>query len=457
MFGFAKKRLKTQNNMSNKNKNTYFGLSTPLGRSATATIRLSGWESKKTLEKLTAGKLDNPKHRTSYVVDIYNKNNTLIDNVIILYFKGPNSYTGDDLVEIHSHGNPIIIEQICETLLNLGLRPAEAGEFTRAAYLNNKIDLVQAESILSLINSNTIDGVNLSLNSVSGSLSIKTLEMRKEIIEALGLAEYELDISETDTHKQTIKVIKKRINRALLDTTKLISTAKSARINTLGASVVIYGKPNVGKSTLFNTLLNYERSIVTDTAGTTRDTVDVASTIGRHSVVLVDTAGIRKTEDIAEKLGVERTQEKINEADISIQVVTGAPSTKAANPNNITVLNKTDLLEKNEINNVRKNKNVICVSAKNKTGIPSLLKQINKKLDSKSQCKIETQITSTRQKQRLKNIQKELEKVLRNKETNLEIIAHHLTCAIKEFDSLLGKTSTDDVLDSVFSSFCVGK
>ena len=443
--------------MGNKKQNTYFGLSTPLGRSATATIRISGRESKKIVKKLTIGKLKNPEHRISSVVDIFNKNNMLIDNVMMSYFKGPNSYTGDDLVEIHTHGNPIIIEQVCEALLDLGLRVAEAGEFTRAAYLNNKIDLVQAESILSLINSKTIRGVNLSLNNISGSLSIKMSQMRKEIVKTLGLVEYELDISETDTKKKTTKEIKKRINKVLCETDELISTAKSARINTVGASVVIYGKPNVGKSTLFNTLLNYERSIVTNIAGTTRDTIEEASIIGKHNVLFIDTAGIRVTTNTVEKLGVERTQEKINNADISIQVVTKTPKTKTTNPNNITVLNKIDLLKKNEINNTKNDKTTICISAKHKTGITNLLKKINKKLDMKSKCNMENQITSTRQKQRLKNIHKELQKTLKNKENNLEIIAHHLSCAIKEFDSLFGKTPTDDVLESVFSNFCVGK
>ena len=145
-----------------------------MGRSATATIRISGKKTRAILHRLTSGKIKNPKHRNSTVLDIYNKNNNLVDNVVVTFFKGPNSYTGDDLVEIHTHGNPIIIEQVFETLLNLGLRLAEAGEFTRAAYLNNKIDLVQAESILSLINSNTSSACNL-ISSISSTLLILSL------------------------------------------------------------------------------------------------------------------------------------------------------------------------------------------------------------------------------------------------------------------------------------------
>ena len=361
-------------------------------------------------------------------------------------------------MEIHTHGNPIIINRVYNALLDFGIRIADPGEFTRAAYLNNKIDLIQAESVLSLINSNTKEGINLSLNNVSGALSAKTTQMREDIISALGFVEYELDISETDTQKKTMARTHKSIKKILLETKELISTAKHARLKTIGARVVIYGKPNVGKSTLFNSLLKYERSIVTNIAGTTRDTIEERTTIGNHSVVFIDTAGIRNTKNPIEKLGVSRTQEKINEADLSIQVTTKVPKTsKTKINNNIVVLNKTDLLSEIEKNKLKKNKNIICVSAKNKTGLPILLKHLNQKLNLRYQSKSENQVTSIRQENSLKKIQKELKEALKNKEKNLEIIAHHLGGAIKEFENLLGKTSPDDVLESVFSNFCVGK
>ena len=444
--------------MNGNKEGTYFGLSTPLGRSATATIRISGYKSKGVLNKITAGKLKNPKHKNTSVFDIYNKNNDLIDNVLITFFEAPNSYTGEDLVEIHTHGNPVIIDMVYDALFELGLRLAEPGEFTRTAYLNDKIDLIQAESILSLINSNTKEGVGLSLNNISGSLSKKIKKMRSNIISTLGFVEYELDISETDNQRKTITQAHKNIKNLLLETSELISTAKYARIKTIGAQIVIYGKPNAGKSTLFNSLLNYERSIVTDIKGTTRDTIEEISTIGSHSVVFIDTAGIRTTENPIEKLGVKRTQEKISTADLSLHMITSAPKKIKLKPkNNITVLNKIDLLEKNELNKVRNNKNLVCVSAKNKTGIRQLLKRINKELDLKTQSKTTNQITSPRQEQSLKNAQKELQRALECKEDNLEIIAHHLTGAIKAFDVLMGRTSPDDILENVFSNFCVGK
>jgi len=429
-----------------------------MGRSATATIRISGKKTKKVLHKLTSGKIKTLKHKYSHVLDIYNKNNSLIDNVVVTFFGGPNSYTGDDLAEIHTHGNPIIINRVYNALLDFGLRVADPGEFTRTAYLNNKIDLIQAESVLSLINSNTKEGVNLSLNNISGTLSARTTQMRVDIIKTLGFVEYELDISETDTQKETITKTHKSIKQLLFETEDLISTAKYARLKTIGARVVIYGKPNVGKSTLFNSLLNHERSIVTNIAGTTRDTIEETITVGNHSVVFIDTAGIRTTNNPIEKLGVVRTQEKINEADLSIQVVTKPPKANTVKTkNSLVVLNKIDLLKKAQLNKLKTNKNIIYVSAKNKTGLAKLLKQINEKLDLKTENKNENQVTSIRQEQSLKQIQRELKEALKNKEKNLEIIAHHLSQAIKEFDNLLGKTSPDDILESVFSNFCVGK
>ena len=199
--------------MNKKKENTFFGLSTPMGRSATATIRISGKETKTVLHKLTLGKIKVLKHKYSHVLSIHNKNNSLIDNVVVTFFEGPNSYTGYDLVEIHTHGNPIIIDRVYNALLDFGLRMADPGEFTRAAYLNNKIDLIQAEGVLSLINSNTKEGVNLSLNNISGTLSAKTTQMRVDIVNALGLIEYELDISETDTQKETITKTHKSIKK----------------------------------------------------------------------------------------------------------------------------------------------------------------------------------------------------------------------------------------------------
>ncbi len=429
-----------------------------MGRSATATIRISGKKTKTVLHKLTSGKIKLLKHKYSHVLGIYNKNNSLIDNVVVTFFEGPNSYTGYDLVEIHTHGNPVIINRVYNALLDFGLRVADPGEFTRTAYLNNKIDLIQAESVLSLINSNTKEGVNLSLNNISGTLSAKTTQMRADIINSLGFVEYELDISETNTQKETITKTHKSIQKLLFETEELISTAKYARLKTIGARVVIYGKPNVGKSTLFNSLLKYERSIVTNIAGTTRDTIEEITTVGNHSVVFIDTAGIRTTDNPIEKLGVVRTQEKINEADLSINIITKQPKTSIKKTkNSLTVLNKIDVLKKTQLSKLKTNKNIICVSAKNKTGLPKLLKNINQKLDLRTQNKSENQVTSIRQEQSLKQIQRELKEALENKEKNLEIIAHHLGQAIKEFDNLLGKTSPDDILESVFSNFCVGK
>ena len=259
---------------------TYFALSTPRGRSATATIRISGPHSKNTILKLFKNKNKNLKPGYNYVVSLYNKNNNLIDKCVVVYYKGPKSFTGDDMVEIHTHGNPVIIDTVSKALLNLGVRHVEAGEFTRAALLNNKIDLIQVESLLSLINAKSITGVRISNTNLTGSLTKRFKNMREILIKTLGLLEYELDISETENQKEISSQALKSLKKIHKKANVLIASTTSARINIDGARIVIFGEPNVGKSSVFNALLTYKRSIVTEIAGTTRDSIQESLNIG---------------------------------------------------------------------------------------------------------------------------------------------------------------------------------
>ena len=440
-------------------RETYFALSTPSGRSATATIRISGPNSKNTILKLFKNKNKDLKPGFNHVVSLYNKNNDLIDKCVVVFYKNPKSFTGDDMVEIHTHGNPVIIDTVSKELLGLGVRHAEAGEFTRAALLNNKIDLIQAESLLSLINAKSKTGVRISSTNLTGSLTRRYKKMRELLIKTLGLLEYELDISETENQKeisnQALRSLKKIHKEAII----LISTTTSARINIDGARIVIYGEPNVGKSSVFNALLTYKRSIVTELAGTTRDSIQERLNIGKHNTVLIDTAGIRNAVDKVEQLGIDRTKEEIKNADILLHIV---DATKKADykkhKNQITVLNKIDLLSEDQESAIKEtNTKAVFVSTKEGTGVNLLTEKIEKKLATIINHNQNEHITSPRQEQLLIKVNKTILPIIKHQETNIEIIAHHTKEAINHFDHLLGKTSVDDILDDVFSDFCVGK
>ena len=441
------------------NQETYFALSTPGGRSATATIRISGPNSKNTILALFKNKNKNLNPGFNQVVSLYSKNNYLIDKCVVVFYKKPKSFTGDDMVEIHTHGNPVIIDTVSKELLDLGLRHAEAGEFTRAALLNNKIDLIQAESLLSLINAKSTTGVQISNTNLTGSLTKRFKKMRELLIKTLGLLEYELDISETENQKETSNQALSSLKKIHKKANALISSTTSARINIDGARIVIYGKPNVGKSSVFNALLNYNRSIVTEIAGTTRDSIQERLNIGKHNTVLIDTAGVRKTKDKVEQLGIDRSNEEMKNADVLLHIVDITKNIdNKKQKNQITVLNKVDLLSKDQkkvIKNI--NEKAVFISAKEGTGINLLIKKIEKKLSTITNHDQNEHITSLRQEQLLIKVNKTILPIIKHQETNIEIIAHHTKEAINHFDHLLGKTSVDDVLDEVFSNFCVGK
>ena len=442
-------------------KETYYALSTPMGVSATATIRISGPRAIDIVSKITKKPLVFFKHRVSNILFIFNKNNSLIDRSVVTCFEKPSSYTGENMVEIHSHGNPTIVRNIFNCLSTFGLRVANPGEFTKTAYINKKIDLVQAEAVFNLINSRSTGGVDISLNNLGGSLSKRLLLIQKSLIYSLSLVEYELDITETDNLKNTQAQVMSSLAETIQNTKKLIKTHSTAKVINDGLRVVIVGRPNVGKSTLFNALLQYDRSIVTSDPGTTRDVIEAPRTISGFSVVVVDTAGLRNTKNKAEIAGVKKTEDEIHSADMIISVV-DSTHTKAVidtpkTTPTILVYNKKDLLSKEQIKTTSNNNIDIFISAKTKDGIKEFLDLIEKNIELNLQPREAFYITSKRQEDVLVSINKSLTKLSKRGVFELEIFAFEIKSAIDQFDWLLGKTTPDEVLDSVFSNFCVGK
>ena len=448
--------------MSEKSK-TYYALSSPPGRSATSTIRISGENSIVSLAKLTNTKANKFLHGKTSVCDIYNNNNDLIDKVVAICYRAPRSYTGEDVVEIHTHGNPLIVQAVFNELGNYGLRVAEPGEFTRSAYLNNKIDLVQAESVFSLINAQTDKGVSLSINNASGNLSFHLNKLRDSLISALSHLEYELDISDIDNQRKTEKTVAKKIKKTKKLIKNLIKSYKTSKLLQEGIRVVIVGDSNVGKSTLFNSLLGRDRAIVSDQPGTTRDVIDGTIHVSNYSIILVDTAGIRKTTEPIEKVGIKKTNLEIEGADLIYQIFdpTTKKSTKIPtyDPKTITIFNKEDLLDKQQKDSlIKTNKGAVLLSAKYNTGIKKLKQKTAQIIASNTTQKESIYITSKRQHDLLLGVMKELDSASNSKTKNqLELISIHLKESIKQFDWLVGKTTADDILNVIFSEFCVGK
>ena len=443
-------------------KDTFYALSTPKGVSATATVKISGPSSPQIVSTITKKPLKYFKHGVSRLVNIYNINNTLIDRCLVVIYLAPRSYTGENLAEIHTHGNPTIVDSLFNCLSGSGLRLAKPGEFTRTAYLNNKIDLVQAEATLSLIKAQSVGGVDLSLNNLGGALSKEFISVRKNLIRSLSLVEYELDISDTDNLKQTQTTVKKQISISLNSVKNLIKSHKTSRILSDGVRIVLMGKPNVGKSTLFNALLKHSRSIVSHSPGTTRDTIEAGRNIAGYSATLVDTAGIRTTSDAVEHAGVDKALSELKSADLILSIVDTLPIKinfkKPKKTPHVLVYNKIDLITGGELEKLYKNKNIdVFISAKNKQGIKDLSVLIEKAIGLHRAPASGFFITSKRQVEVLLAIKKTLLVVLGLKPFDIELVALEIKNAINQFNWLLGETTPDDVLDEVFSFFCVGK
>ena len=447
----------------NKKEKTYYALSSPPGRSAISSIRISGPRALASLCKLTTKNKHVFKHATTCVYNIFNKTNILIDRAVVVFYQEPRSYTGEDMVEIHTHGNPLITHSIFNELSNFGLRPADPGEFTRNAYLNNKIDLVQAEAVLSLINAQTNKGVELSISSASGNLSSHLKELRGSLINALSHVEYELDISEMDNHSKTLKLIVRDLEKTTNHINNLIKSYNKLRLLRDGIRVIIVGAPNVGKSTLFNALLGQDRAIVTNQPGTTRDAIESSLQILNYSIFLVDTAGIRETKKLIEGEGIKKTNLEIRNADLIYHILD--PTTKKTikklptTTKTITIYSKSDLLSEQEKESlIKANIEAVVVSGKLGTGLKNLTQKTAKAIESSITQKESVYITSKRQQTILLNALVSLNSA-QDPEVlgQLELISIHLKDAINQFDWLLGKTTADDVLNTIFSEFCVGK
>jgi tRNA modification GTPase len=410
------------------------------------------------------------KPRVAYRKIIFDENKEPFDDVVLTLYKGPESYTGEDVLEISCHGSPYILKYIVDLCINYGACPAGPGEFTRRAFINGKIDLMQAESVANMVSASSHRGVNIALNGLRGSLSKEINVMRDEIIDVLSYSEHLLDVSEDDLTDTNIAYIIHKTSRTQEKVQKLLKNYNTCRIMTSGAVVVLCGPTNSGKSTLFNSLIGSDRAIVHQEPGTTRDLLDAMIIIDGVPITLVDTAGLREVVDDVESEGIRRAEDYINKADLICiikDITQGSLSSEMVDNilleknQVVNIYNKIDLITKREMNKYRGSlKRGLYTSALMGLGLDELKKYIVTNLNLENNTGENFGITTPRQYNAIINSDASITAVLeitKHTPIQLELVSFELQNALQNIEDLLGLKTADEILDRMFESFCVGK
>jgi tRNA modification GTPase len=401
---------------------------------------------------------------------IVDNDNKVIDEVLISYMKGPHTYTREDVIEINCHGGIISAKKILETVLEHGCRPAERGEFTKRAFLNGRIDLTQAEAVIDIINSKTDSSHEISVNHLEGRLSREINDIIKKIMDLLANIEVNIDFPEYDEDEVTIGNVKELSENIINKIDRLIKTADTGKIFKEGIKTVILGKPNVGKSSLMNFLLNENRAIVTEVPGTTRDTIEEYVNIKGVPLRIIDTAGIRETDDKVERIGVEKALQKVDEADLVIMIFDSSRELEEddekildyiKNKKVIYIKNKTDLETKLDLRMFENiEKQAINISVLKNQGLDDIIDKISDMFfEGSINVSDELIINNARHKNLLINAKKSLEEVLKSIENGMTIdfIEIDLKQAMEYLGFIVGKSVSDDLMDKIFNEFCIGK
>ena len=459
---------------------TIVALATPSGAGAIAVIRLSGKETLSIAEQVfqsVSGKsLSKQKTHTIHLGHIVEEGK-VFDQVLISIFKNPHSYTGEDVVEISCHGSTFIQQQIIQLLLRKGCRMAQAGEFTLRAFLNGKLDLSQAEAVADLISSDNEASHQIAMQQMRGGFSNEIAKLREELLNFASLIELELDFAEEDVEFADRTQFSELLTRIEFVLKRLIDSFAVGNVIKNGIPVAIVGEPNVGKSTLLNALLNEERAIVSEIAGTTRDTIEDELVIGGIGFRFIDTAGIRETKDVVESIGIKKTFEKIEQAQVVVYIVDSSQlsvvglNTELEKIKNkfplkplIVVLNKIDKLSETEIKKIinqltTDNRQLITISAKNNLGVDDLKNQLLSFVNTGALRNNETIITNTRHYDSLLKALEEIQKVKFGMQSNLssDLMAIDIKQALHYFGEITGEVTNDELLGNIFANFCIGK
>ncbi|TLP77573.1 tRNA uridine-5-carboxymethylaminomethyl(34) synthesis GTPase MnmE [Maribacter sp. ACAM166] len=460
---------------------TIIALATPSGSGAIAIIRLSGVNAisivSQHFESVSGKKLEKQKTHTLHLGFIKDGKNVL-DQVLISIFKNPNSYTGEDVIEISCHGSLFIQQEIIQLFLRNGIRMATPGEFTMRSFLNGKMDLSQAEAVADLIASDNASNHQVAIQQMRGGFSNKIKELRQQLLNFASLIELELDFSEEDVEFANRDEFRKLLNELEEVLKKLIDSFALGNVIKTGVPVAIIGEPNVGKSTLLNVLLNEERALVSDIAGTTRDTIEDEIVIGGISFRFIDTAGIRETTDVIEGMGIQRTYEKTEKAQVILYLVSGdelflntnkvVEAKTALNKiterfkekSVITVINKVDRITKEFTEELNSHfPNSIHLSAREKIGVDQLENKLLSFVETGKLRNNETIVTNSRHYDSLLNALTEIKKVQQGLDNELsgDLLSLDIKAALFYFGEITGEITNDELLGNIFANFCIGK
>jgi len=457
-------------------KDTIAAIATPCGVGGIGIIRISGSDSEEIGRLLFKSKKSISSFKSHYLYSgniVSPTTGAILDEVLLSVMRKPHSYTGEDVLEINCHGGPVVLEAVLSEVIEAGARLAEPGEFTRRAFMNNRLDLSQAEAVIDLIMAKTDRGLNLALSHLKGDLSKKINDLRSSIIDLLSIVEISIDFTEEDIHTSPVSELSDSIQHIITSIDEILSTYGEGKILREGLSVVITGKPNVGKSSLLNRLLNENRAIVTSVPGTTRDFIEEVINIKGIPVKFIDTAGIRDVENVIEQEGIRLVWEKVSSSDIVVILLDGSKNLteedmevieKNKNGEIILAVNKNDLpptLRNNALSKILPGVKPLWISAKYGDGIPALKEEIYARTLQNGQKDIQSNVilTNLRHKIALEKAGELLAKAKRNiiREISPELAAFDMREALKSLGEIVGETTNEDVLDKIFANFCIGK
>lgn len=445
------------------NGTTIAAISTAAGTGAVSMIRVSGPNALKVAAKACGSEVSQQSAHQARHCRVRDDHGQVIDDGLLTVMRGPNSYTGEDTIEFTGHGGFLVTHEVLARFLECGAETAGPGEFTRRAFLNGKLDLTQAEGVMDLISAQTKLALRAARGQLEGHLGRQTTEARDELLGCLAHLEAFIDFPDEDIDPQTGSELNRRVQTVLETTTKLLATADQGRILREGVRTVIYGPPNVGKSSLLNHLLGYERAIVSEIAGTTRDTIEETINLDGLPLRLIDTAGMREADDAIEAEGIQRTVDQIEQADLLLEVAdasiqrTADPSSHRDSSKHVLILNKSDLGEDESW----KDAAAVRVSCLNQDGFDQLSVKIHQALQFNIVDWGEHQVAiNARHQQSLIRAKEALIAALTQMDpqsSQLELAAIDLREALDALGEIPGKVDTEDLLGEIFSNFCIGK